>query len=42
MDHLTRRQILCAGVAVGGGFLLGWQLDPRVSVLAAAAKALGE
>src|SRR5215831_2936800 len=40
MDHLTRRQLLCAGAAVGGGFLLGWQLDTRVSVLAAAVKAM--
>ena len=40
MDHLTRRQLLFASAAVGGGFLLGWQLDARMSVLAAAAKAM--
>src|SRR5215467_5997613 len=40
MDPLTRRQLLFAGAAVGGGFLLGWQLDTRAGVLAAAANAM--
>src|SRR5215468_3590411 len=40
MDHLTRRQLLCAGAAVGGGFLLGWQRDARAGVLVTAAKAM--
>src|SRR5215467_1410040 len=40
MDHLTRRQLLFAGAAVGGGFLLGWQRDARAGVLVAATKAM--
>src|SRR5262249_10948086 len=40
MDHLTRRQLLFAGAAVGGGFLLGWKLDARAGVLVATAEAL--
>src|SRR5262249_7022408 len=40
MDHLTRRQLLFAGAAVGGGFLLGWRRDARAGVLVAAAKAM--
>ncbi len=40
MDHLTRRQLLFTGAALGGGLLLGWQLDTGAGVLAAAAKAI--
>jgi isoquinoline 1-oxidoreductase subunit beta len=40
MGSVSRRQILFAGAAAGGGFLLGWHRDPGPRVLAAAAKAI--
>jgi isoquinoline 1-oxidoreductase subunit beta len=39
MDHLSRRQFLFAGVAAGGGFLLGWHREAWAGVLPAAAEA---
>ena len=39
MDRVSRREFLFAGVATGGGLLLGWSLDARRRVVAAAAKA---
>jgi len=39
MDRVSRRQFLTAGAATGGGLLLGWHVDARARVLAAAAKA---
>jgi len=39
MARVSRRQFLTAGAATGGGLLLGWHLDARPRVLAAAAKA---
>src|SRR5262249_12380252 len=38
MGHLSRRQLLWAGAAAGGGFLLGWRSDPGPHLLAAATK----
>src|SRR5882672_370311 len=38
MDRVSRRKLLTVGAATGGGFLLGWHVDPRPRVLAAAAK----
>src|SRR5882724_825359 len=38
MSQISRRHLLFAGAATGGGFLLGWHRDPRTTVLAAAAK----
>jgi isoquinoline 1-oxidoreductase subunit beta len=40
MGSMSRRQLLFAGAATGGGFLIGWRSDPRPRVLAAAAKAM--
>ncbi len=37
MDRVSRRKLLTVGAAAGGGFLLGWHVDPRPRVLAAAA-----
>jgi len=37
MERLSRRQLLVASAAAGGGFLLGWRLDALPRVLAAAA-----
>ncbi len=39
MARVSRRQILTAGAATGGGLLLGWHLDAQARVLGAAAKA---
>jgi CO/xanthine dehydrogenase Mo-binding subunit len=39
MARVSRRQILTAGAAAGGGLLLGWHQDAGPRVLAAAAKA---
>jgi isoquinoline 1-oxidoreductase beta subunit len=39
MDRVSRRQFLTAGAATGGGLLLGWSLDARLRVVAAAAEA---
>ncbi len=39
MDRVSRREFLIAGAATGGGLLLGWYLDARPRVVAAAAKA---
>ena len=39
MARVSRRQILTAGAATGGGLLLGWHLDAQAGVLGAAAKA---
>ena len=39
MSRVSRRQFLTAGAATGGGLLLGWYLDARLHVVAAAAKA---
>jgi len=38
MDRVSRRKLLTVGAATGGGFLLGWHVDPRPRVLTAAAK----
>jgi len=38
MARVSRRQILTAGAATGGGLLLGWHLDAQAGVLGAAAK----
>src|ERR1700686_459854 len=38
MERMSRRQLLFAGAAAGGGFLLGWHLDALPRNLAAAAK----
>src|SRR3954471_7368502 len=39
MERVSRRQLLFAGAAAGGGLLLGWHLDagPRFAAAAAAA-----
>ncbi len=39
MRSVSRREILVAGAAAGGGLLLGWQVDARPRVLAKHAKA---
>jgi len=39
MARVSRRQILTAGVATGGGLLLGWHHDAQAGVVGAAAKA---
>jgi len=39
MARVSRREILTAGAAAGGGLLLGWHQDAGPRVLAAAAKA---
>jgi isoquinoline 1-oxidoreductase subunit beta len=39
MDRVSRREFLIAGAAAGGGLLLGWHLDGRPRVVAAAAEA---
>jgi len=39
MARVSRRQILTAGAATGGGLLLGWRLEAQARVLGAAAKA---
>ncbi|HEY1906732.1 MAG TPA: molybdopterin cofactor-binding domain-containing protein, partial [Myxococcaceae bacterium] len=38
MDPISRRQILLASAAAGGGFLLGWEHEAGAAVLAAPAK----
>jgi len=38
MDRLSRRQVLFASAAAGGGLLLGWHLDGRPRALAATSK----
>jgi isoquinoline 1-oxidoreductase subunit beta len=40
MYHPSRREILVAGAAAGGGLLIGWHVDARPRVLAKAAKAM--
>jgi len=39
MARVSRRQILTAGAATGGGLLLGWHHDAQAGVVGAAAKA---
>jgi isoquinoline 1-oxidoreductase subunit beta len=39
MGPISRRQLLSAGAAAGGGLLLGWRSAPGAHVLAAAARA---
>ena len=39
MNRVSRREFLIAGAAAGGGLLLGWHLDGRPRVAAAAAEA---
>jgi isoquinoline 1-oxidoreductase subunit beta len=38
MGRVSRRQLLTAGAAAGGGLLLGWHFDARARVLATTAK----
>jgi len=39
MERVSRRELLFAGAAAGGGLLLGWRVDARPRIIAAAAQA---
>jgi isoquinoline 1-oxidoreductase beta subunit len=39
MQGVSRRELLFAGAAAGGGLLLGWRVDARPRIIAAAAQA---